>query len=146
MSCSRQVRAVFLAVAFGTLAGGVAPRQPGAETLDAIAFEYGIVGRTAQCPDSLFLVKDGVTLRSGDQIRITVRRMPDTCFYVILQMSNGDYTLFHAAPGATPADPMIESLRWLMLDDDTGVETIHLVASAEPLTSLERSLAAYDAS
>jgi len=108
-----------------------------------VAFEYGIVARKAADLDSLFSVADGIELHSGDQIRITVRRMMNTFLYVILQMSNGEYSLFHTVPLGDRAIEETESLRWLRLDDEKGVETIHLLVSNESLIGLENALSEY---
>ena len=143
---------LMIALELGATAVG-SPGAPGESEVvphhgipEAVAFEYGIVGRTESRPDSLFQVHDGVTLHSGDQIRITVQRMLTSCFYVVLQMSNGEFTLFHTASRGETSEQIIESLRWLKLDDDPGIETIHLLTSAEPLTRLEAILLEYGSS
>jgi hypothetical protein len=148
----RETFQLVIALALGVTSIGSpgAPGNPDAGeqhgTQDTVAFEYGIVGRAESRPDSLFRVHDGLTLHSGDQIRITVQRMLNSCFYVILQMSSGEFTLFHTASPDQSREQIVESLRWLKLDDDKGIETIHLVASADPLIRLEAALIEYDTS
>ncbi|MBN1422923.1 hypothetical protein JXA88_00060 [Candidatus Fermentibacteria bacterium] len=141
---SRLGAGVACLVTIVALSCGVAAGQPQAMASGPVTFEYGIVGRTASRQDSLFAVQDGVAMHSGDQIRIILHRMLDTFVYVIIQMANGDYSLFHASRGEQEGETL-RSLPWLRLDDNTGVETIHMVASAAPLAGLKETFELYGA-
>lgn len=114
------------------------PREPASGAVGGVVLEYGIVGRMADDPDSLFEVRDGALLHSGDQVRIVTRRMPGTWIYVLLQTADGDYSLLHLSHGEAEGETL-EALQWLALDDHTGIETIYLVASATRLVGVENA-------
>ncbi len=93
------------------------------------------------------IVREGSTLRSGDQYRINVQANSDCYLYTITYDSLGDvYPLFphpqinmsnyirggveYLIPGEH--DP------WFTLDDNVGTETLFLIASYEPLKDLEQ--------
>lgn len=100
-----------------------------------VSVEYGVVARVKSRADSVFPVRDGTVLSSGDQIRISLKAAWGTLVYVVAQMSSGDYLLLHSQPSES-ADTSAW-LPWLVLDDHPGVETIHLIASHRPLSTLE---------
>jgi hypothetical protein len=144
MRLRRALRSLILTASFFLVAGGVqVPSDAEPEHAQRIHFDYGIVGRIAGVDDSLFAVQDSCKLRSGDEINITVRKAVAAFFYVVLHLSNGDYSLFHVANAAESDGESTESLRWLRLDDEEGTETIHLIASQHPLAVLEQRFAAY---
>lgn len=118
------------------------------EVAGDVEFAYGIVGRTHQNADSLIQVRDNDILKSGDQIKIMFNRALDSFFYVILHMSNGDYSIFYTSKPdqESPTETMkLESLEWLQLDEEPGTETVLLISSREKLMDLENSFIEYGA-
>jgi len=92
------------------------------------------------------IVRDGSTLRSGDQYRIRVRANSDCHFYVITYDSRGDVYVLFPRPeiqlssairgGVTYMIPG-EHDPWFTLDDKTGTETLIFIAGYEPLKDLD---------
>ena len=114
-----------------------------------VLFDYGIIGKIGENADTLIQVRDNDIMNSGDLIRIMFNRALDSFFYVILKMSNDDYSLFYSAKpasGSSTATMTLESLEWLQLDEEPGTETVFLVSSKDQLVDLENSFSTYEAS
>ena len=95
------------------------------------------------------VVREGTSLRSGDQYRLRLHTTSDCYLYVITYDSQGDvYVLFPHAKikqgsfirgGYTYTIPG-DSDPWYTLDQNRGRETIVFIASYEPLKNLDQLL------
>jgi len=92
------------------------------------------------------LVREGATLRSGDQYRIRVQASSDCHFYILTYDSRGEVYVLFPRPeiqlgasirgGVTYMIPG-EHDPWFTLDEHIGTETLILLASYEPLNDLD---------
>ncbi len=124
-------------------AAAIAPAQEA----DSVEFTYGIVGMKSGQPDQLFEVTNEDTLASGDYFKINYRLHGATCFYIILEASDGSYFLYHAVThgkGAGVTHGSATALDWLQLDDNTGVERVYMICSGEQLVDLEQQFEKYN--
>ena len=140
-----------LIVSAGTWAGGGATAEA-SEDYIRFLWAFGAVKRTDGAQE-LIAVEQQTTLQTGDRLRMMVTPQNATFVYVIRQTARGVIQLlfpttvqqFDTAyrPSQTYVIPSAE--RWMILDAQTGRETIYLLASRQRLWTLEERLAAYAA-
>ncbi len=138
-------RLLYLFLTIGCLTSLHAGNNPDEDR--TLSFKYGIVGRTAENPDSLFEVASGSLLHSGDFLRINFKMESKAHFYVILNSSNGEYFLYHSSSNLKESgnpETISTSLDWLKLDDNIGTEKIYLISSDHPLDMLTGLFVEYD--
>jgi hypothetical protein len=94
------------------------------------------------------VVRDGATMRSGDQFRLVISPSADCFAYVVSLNADGSTSVLfpHAAIGADnrlragERYEIPDGLNWFTLDDSTGVETLYLLADYDPVHDLESLL------
>lgn len=111
-----------------------------------VRFHWAFAARPRSDPGRLVPVtRDGV-LESGSQLKLLIQPMVPCFVYVFHRGPNGAITsLFPERPGASTAVGDLQYVppgsRWMTLDDETGSESFHLLASGQRLEVLERLLA-----
>ncbi|MGH7561167.1 MAG: DUF4384 domain-containing protein [Gemmatimonadales bacterium] len=120
-----------------------------AESLPPLAlYWYGFGQRSEDGRWTEFRVQDGMTMHSGDQFRLVLSPNQDSYAYVIGLDPNGRTTVLfpNEAIGtdnrlrAGERYEIPDALNWFQLDDQVGTETLYLLASYDPLTSLDSLL------
>jgi hypothetical protein len=128
----------------GTWAPGL--RLFGGATLEPLAlYWHGFGQRLDAGRWTEFIVQDGATLYSGDQFRIVFSPNADAYAYVVaIDPQQQVSVLFpHAAIGmdnhvrAGERYEVPDGLNWFTLDERTGIETLYVVASYDPIQDLE---------
>ncbi len=118
-----------------------------------VNFKVFVERRTSKGWERIF-IDNGGWLRSGEQFRISLEPNTDCYAYVVIQDSLGDlYSLF-PAPGVRggnridggearwlPGSDDKNNPLWYYLDDNTGTETLYLVADYEPIDNIDDFLA-----
>lgn len=107
-----------------------------------LAFEYSVISKILEGGQrvSVDLEKDA-TLHAYDEIRFRYTLDERGYFYILVFSSDGHYYLLHQRN--TDAGELF-STEWFELDDTIGTETIHFIASTEPLEALETLLGRYE--
>lgn len=131
--------------------------KPALPTVDVplldVKFKVFVERRTAKGWEKTY-IDNGGWLRSGEQFRVSLEPNTDCHAYIVIQDTLGDlYSLF-PAPGVAganrldggetrwlPGDDDNGDILWYYLDDNTGVETLYLVADYEPLENIDDFLA-----
>jgi len=116
---------------------------------DTVSFRYGIMGKSATAPDSLFRVDDQARLSRGDSISVNYRLKSNSSFYVIIQSGDDEYSLFHAASmqrGLQSADMVSASVEWIPVESERGFLRVFLIASHNPQEELEDLMEKYQIS
>lgn len=93
-------------------------------------------------------IKDGDVIRSGEGFRVEVETDQDAHVYVVLHHTNGRVRLLFPAPGASASGALEGGKRhtlpstnqWFPLDEETGMETVFVLASREPIEAMPRLL------
>jgi hypothetical protein len=94
-------------------------------------------------------VHDGARLKSNDDLKVHFRTNADAYVYLVWVDTRGKATLQYPTRAAgtdnrvraNVVQTAPEGDRWYYLDRETGVETLYLVASHEPLANLDALLA-----
>ncbi len=122
-------------------------KRPGGE-LPPLILSYDVLAQRAVSSGGFeeVLVREGATLRSGDQYRIRVQVSSDCHFYILTRDSRGEVYVLFPRPeirqggairgGVTYRIPG-EQDPWYTLDENTGNETLIFIAAYEPLDNLD---------
>jgi hypothetical protein len=148
VACHQSVRrcafALWLALTLGPAA------QPRTDELK-FAWAVGALTGPANARQSV-QVKNEITLKTGDELKVFFNRITPSFAYVLHEDAKRDFTMLYPegqlpakfAPSTgshyIPAEP-----DWFELDGETGIERLYLIASATPLTALEKLLSDYEA-
>ncbi|MCU0564360.1 MAG: DUF4384 domain-containing protein [Desulfobacterales bacterium] len=124
------------------------PELSGAQSAPELRFllSFGAVTGPEDKP-KLVAVQNETVLRSGDRLKLFIEPKTGMSVYFFHLAANGELTVIHPAgsrgaalaPGAPVFVP--EAASWLQLDQQTGTEKFHLLASAHRLDQLESLLA-----
>ena len=140
----------FIAVLVAVLAMPVAAQQ--------LTFHYGFIGQHDD--QELYVVENGAAVASGAQLKLNFEYPTGSWFYLCYLSSTDDYTLLYASSTISVRDMESEksddnfgldadkkvtfdTLGWLALDQNVGVETFTLIASEARLESFEALLDNY---
>jgi len=98
-------------------------------------------------------LRDGGSLKSGDQFQIEFKAASDSWVYIFLVDSSGKCSALFPYPGvnisnrclggvtyAVPDPGFAGGSRWFVLDENPGTETLYIVASYEPVESIDAIL------
>ncbi|MCX6553020.1 MAG: DUF4384 domain-containing protein, partial [Acidobacteria bacterium] len=118
------------------------PKPP----VPAFALAWSVFGQRLQGGTwTEFPLTDGARVLKGDQFRLTFIPTSDGFAYVVTQDSRGDVAVLFPSltirgasgvrAGKTYSVPLESD--WARVDGDRGLDTIHLVASYDPLENLE---------
>jgi hypothetical protein len=94
-------------------------------------------------------VKSGTTLRSNDNLQIHLRTSIDCYIYVLMYDSQGKANLLFPSSMAGTNNRMKGNRdyqipgrnKWFFLDENTGTETIYVLADVSPMTDIDGLLA-----
>ncbi len=94
-------------------------------------------------PSRPISISPAATLRTGDKIKMYLNAVNKCFFYLFYQNPEGQLQLIY--PDSLPAEALASGTRltvppgdqWFELDDQTGMETFHVLVSPTPLTSIE---------
>lgn len=115
-----------------------------------VEFRWAFGALRAPEPEKLIQVSQNTALNSGDRLKFYVEPLCRCFIYLLFESAQKELTVLFPSP-ATRLDTRLEpkaafyvpdAVEWLILDEHPGVETVHLIASANPLvrmTSLLRS-------
>ena len=117
---------------------------------EVLSFRYGVLGEDDQ--KSIFVVEKGQVLKSGDLLKLNFQYSKAASFYVCYLSSDDEYVLIYSSNAKSrglqgsgeEADAMYETLGWMALDNNTGLETFILIASDEPLDMLKELVSNYE--
>lgn len=133
-----------LAILLGAPAGaddaGPAKAEP------RVRFNWALGVRASSAPDKIVALTRDAALGSGSKLKLLIQPTLPCFVYVIHQGPDGTITpLFPKRPGAGAAVGDLHFIppgsHWMTLDDETGTENFHLLASGDRLEGLERLLA-----
>lgn len=109
-----------------------------------VAFKWAVGATSPAGGNELIPIKGDVILKSGDQLTLRLESECRCYFLVLFESAAKELTVLipqditsidvPLAPGRTVSRP--GPGEFLTLDDETGMETIHIIASAAPLTKL----------
>lgn len=135
----------FIAFSNDGLCGQKLPQKP-------VSFAWTIAAQIEKGPVRRIIpVKSKTTLRSGDQVKMYLK-IEEKCFvYVVYQSSSNELLLLFPErkdilDSSSPlygTHYLPSTDRWYKLDNHTGFERFHLIASSRRLSNLENLLAAY---
>lgn len=107
---------------------------------------YGLARHTASPHPTYVPLEDGVELATGDGIQLFLTVEPDAFVYVLHQTASGGFALFwpteEAKFNARMESGRVQTLpsrgRVFTLDFARGVEALYLIASREPINSVDQ--------
>ena len=115
-----------------------------------VEFRWAFGALRARDPEKLIQVSQNTALNSDDRLKFYVEPLCRCFIYLLFESAQKELTVLFPSP-VTRLDTRLEpktafyvpdAVEWLILDKHPGVETVHLIASANPLvrmTSLLRS-------
>ena len=103
----------------------------------ALTFHYGFIGEHDN--QQLYVIEDGATLTSGAKLKLNFEYPEGNWFYVCYLSSTDEYALLYASNTGLDTNEQIifDTLGWLALDDNVGIETFTLISSEARLEKLE---------
>ncbi len=127
-------------------ASPVKQKKPEGEMGKAVCFRWAF-GASAKTGESRKFVPIGsrTELRTGDRLKMFLE-LRERCFaYVLLHKPNGEMILlypyrleqYNSDPIVNKVNFIPEGDAWFELDEETGIERIHLIVSKERLSELE---------
>ena len=103
----------------------------------ALTFHYGFIGEHDN--QQLYVIEDGAALTSGAKLKLNFEYAEGNWFYVCYLSSTDEYALLYASNTGLDTNEQIifDTLGWLALDDNVGIETFTLISSEARLEKLE---------
>ena len=103
----------------------------------ALTFHYGFIGEHDN--QQLYVIEDGAALTSGAKLKLNFEYPEGNWFYVCYLSSTDEYALLYASNTGLDTNEQIifDTLGWLALDDNVGIETFTLISSEARLEKLE---------
>ena len=113
------------------------------ENDNSIIFKYGILLKSEMTDSRLYALKDGDIVHTDEVIRINYSLIKGNYFYIVWKFPDSTYTLaasYEKNQQNISNSNTIHYTDWLMLDEQTGLETIFLICAHKKLENLEKYL------
>ena len=107
-------------------------------------FHYGFVAKIST-GDTVVLVEDGATLKSGTQFKVNLSYPAVASMYVLHLSPKQVYSLLDIPKDikSSPSDNHFDTSGWQVLDDEVGDEVFYLIGSSARLIEFEQALKRY---
>ena len=140
-------RTVFFVGFFALYSSIADATDPSGQSAGRIDFRWAFGAQIESTREFLPIERD-VTLQEGDRVQLLIGRKTPAYIYLIYRDVHDEITLLFPDTFAIAGDLQDWEYHVLgpyQLDDQAGTTRLHLLASAEPLQTLETQLSAYAA-